>query len=142
MTYLFEPMPAVGISKAILASLRAGRPILLRKNNSVFLIVIIFNLYKWHRLLCSYVGCYVPFGAKVCRGLVPHGLYGGFLSKSSQIMSGCTILHCVTVGSNPLSSKPSAPKVGSYSFIGAGAKLIGGVTIERRSAIAVNEVVS
>lgn len=141
MSYLIKPMPVVGISKSIVKTHRKGRLLQLLKRRTLVQSIWLKVLQKKHRLLCSYVGCYVPFSAKIGRGLVlPHGFYGVFLSKKSKINFGVTLLHQVTVGSNPLSSSNTAPVVGSYSFIGAGAKIIGNVQLKPQSIVGVNQV--
>ncbi|MBE1298291.1 MAG: hypothetical protein GJ680_00060 [Alteromonadaceae bacterium] len=143
MSYISKPLPIVGISKSIVRTHRKGRFLQLIKKRNLFQTILLKFLQKKHRLLCSYVGCYVPFSAKICRGLVlPHGFYGVFLSKRSKINFGVTILHQVTIGSNPLSSSNMAPVIGSYCFIGAGAKVVGNVNVGSQSVIGVNQVVT
>lgn len=131
-----------GIAKYILRTHRLGRYYFLNKK-SIKNKIILKMIYVLHRLLCSYAGCFIPFGAKISRGLVlPHGLFGVFISKNAQISFGVTILHHVTIGSNPLSRSKAAPKVGAFSFIGAGAKVVGNVNIEPYSLIKINQVVT
>ena len=62
---------------------------------------------------------------------MPHGLYGVFISKDAEIGENCTIFHQVTIGSNRIegSKHYGAPKIGNNVYIGAGAKIIGGITI-------------
>lgn len=143
MKYIIDPLPIVGVTKYILILHRRGRLLQLKKDKSILGVLEWKVLHKLNRLLCSYVGCYIPFGAKICKGIVlPHGLYGVFLSKNSCINFGVTMLHQVTIGSNPLSSSNNAPTIGCYSFIGAGAKIIGEVYISSNSVISVNQVVT
>ncbi|WP_220757691.1 hypothetical protein [Shewanella colwelliana] len=143
MSYLIRPMPIVGISKVILKTHRLGRYLNLKRKKNVYDIILCKILHRFHRFTCSFVGCYVPFGSKICRGLIlPHGFYGVFLSKRSILNFGVTVLHQVTIGSNPLSKNTDAPIIGSYSFVGAGAKVIGKVKLPPGSVISVNEVVT
>ena len=74
--------------------------------------------------------------------MLPHGFYGVFLSKQSVIGFGVTLLHQVTIGSNPLSSRGDAPSIGGYCFVGAGAKIIGNVTLPPHTIVPVNGVIT
>ena len=53
-----------------------------------------------------------------------------------------TLLHQVTISSNPLSSRGDAPRIGSGSFVGAGAKIIGDVSLPPRTIVPVNGVIT
>ena len=55
----------------------------------------------------------------------PRGLYGIIVSHNAVIGANCTIFHQVTIGEG----KGGAPSIGDNCFIGAGAKLIGGIHI-------------
>ncbi len=56
---------------------------------------------------------------------LPHGLTGTFISHTAEIGANCVIMQNVTIGS----SKKQAPKIGDNCIIGAGAIIVGGVTI-------------
>ena len=68
---------------------------------------------------------------------LPHGITGIFISHSAEIGSNCTILQNVTIGS----SKKKAPKIGNNCIIGAGAVIIGGITIGNNCNIGANVTV-
>lgn len=71
--------------------------------------------------------------------LFPHGLAGIFISRDAVIGSNCTIFHHVTIGSNNLiDSRVGAPLIGNNVYIGAGAKIIGPVTIADNCRIGSN----
>lgn len=63
--------------------------------------------------------------------LFPHNPYGCFFSQGAVIGTGCTIMQQVTIGSNNVTKGDGggAPVIGNNVFIGAGAKIIGDITI-------------
>lgn len=73
----------------------------------------------------------------------PHGLCGVFCSGGAVIGDDCTIMQQVTIGSNTMSDTkhPGAPVIGNHVFIGAGAKIIGGITVGSNVRIGANAVV-
>lgn len=74
----------------------------------------------------------------------PHGMAGIFISYGAKVGPGCTIFHQVTIGSNTLpdSRGQGAPVIGRNVYIGAGAKIIGGVTVGDNARIGANAVVT
>ena len=68
---------------------------------------------------------------------LPHGITGIFVSHSAKIGENCTILQNVTIGS----SKKKAPIIGNNCVIGAGAVIIGGITIGDNCNIGANATV-
>ncbi len=74
----------------------------------------------------------------------PHSLYGVFISMGAKIGKNCIIFHQVTIGSNTLpgSRGYGAPTLGDNVFVGAGAKIIGGVKIGNNVRIGANCVVT
>ncbi len=65
---------------------------------------------------------------------MPHGITGIFISHSAVIGKNCTILQNVTIGS----SRKKAPRIGDNCVIGAGAVIIGDVTIGNNCNIGAN----
>jgi serine O-acetyltransferase len=73
----------------------------------------------------------------------PHGIQGVFISGGVSIGRNCVIFQQVTIGSNSLidSSGLGAPVIGDDCYIGAGAKIIGKVTLGRNVRVGANAVV-
>ncbi|WP_085812245.1 serine O-acetyltransferase [Geoanaerobacter pelophilus] len=96
-----------------------------------------------YRLLCHSYGCFLPVHARLGRRVIfKHSLYGIFISQQAVVGNDVVMLHQVTIGSNiDASNRISAPIVGDGVFIGAGAKLIGGITVGAGAKIGANAVV-
>lgn len=89
-------------------------------------------------------GSFIPVNCRIeSMPCFPHGYYGIFISQHSTIGKDCVIFHHVTIGSNSLPDSKGfgAPKIGDNCFIGAGAKIIGNVTIGNNVRIGANAVV-
>ena len=90
-----------------------------------------YCLLRYHWMMQRY-GCFLPFNAEISDTTIfPHGIYGCFVSQGAKIGSNCIIFHHVTIGSNTLQTakKQGAPTIGNNVFIGAGAKIVGGIVI-------------
>lgn len=87
---------------------------------------------------------YIPKECKIEGPIFfPHGITGCFFACYSEIGTGCTIMHQVTIGSNNIGGgkKTGAPVIGNNVFIGAGAKIIGPVKIGNNAKIGAGCVV-
>lgn len=73
----------------------------------------------------------------------PHGPVGVFISGSAVINKNVTIYQQVTIGSNTLNNttRNGSPIIGENVFIGAGAKIIGGIKVGNNCRIGANAVV-
>ena len=73
----------------------------------------------------------------------PHGPRGVFISGGARIGKNVVIFQQVTIGSNMLlnTKRPGKPRIGSDVYIGAGAKIIGGVTVGDGCRVGANAVV-
>lgn len=71
------------------------------------------------------------------RPVFPHGLSGIFISNSAKIGADVIIYHHVTIGSNTVKGSKGygAPTIEDGVLIGAGAKIIGNITIGKNSRI-------
>lgn len=72
---------------------------------------------------------------------LPHGLNGIVISRNARIGYGATILQQVTIGVKRL-EEPETPEIGNNVFIGAGAKIIGGIKVGNNVIIGANAVVN
>lgn len=88
----------------------------------------------------SFVGITSQFAGMPC---FPHGVQGIFISNTAKLGKDVVIFQQVTIGSNTLpdSEHPGSPVIGDQVFIGAGAKIIGGITVGDRCRIGANAVV-
>jgi serine O-acetyltransferase len=94
------------------------------------------RLMKW--------GSWIGYEAQIDNHVIfPHGIFGIFISNKARIGKNCVIFQQVTIGSNTLidSNGKGSPKIGDNCYIGAGAKVIGGVTIGNNCRIGANCVV-
>lgn len=102
---------------------------------------------SWYRLrtqiVLSKMNAYIPTEHDINRFLAPHGLYGTCISSGCRIGKGCTLMQQVTVGSNTFtdSKRHGSPVLGDNVFVGAGAKIIGGIKIGNNVRIGANCVV-
>ena len=105
--------------------------------------VTLLRKFRYHRLLRT-LNCFIPTNVSIGSDCVfPHGLNGIFISQGAIIGNGCTIFHQVTIGSNTLvdSKSQGAPVIGNNVYIGAGAKIIGGIKVGDNVRIGANAVV-
>ena len=89
-------------------------------------------------------GSFIGRGARFAgRPYFPHGCLGVFISNDAVIGRDAVIFQQVTIGSNTLpdSKRPGSPTVGDGAYIGAGAKIIGGVTVGDHCRVGANAVV-
>jgi len=80
-------------------------------------------------------------GAKIGRRLViDHGT-GCVIGETAEIGDDCIIFHGVTLGGMKFSPTKRHPTLGNHVLVGAGAKILGPVTIGDRARIGANAVV-
>lgn len=104
---------------------------------------------KYHRWRYSRIayknGSSIPDAARIDGHLVmPHGMTGVFVSQGAVIGKNCTVFQQVTIGSNTVAGSKTfgAPTLGDDVYVGAGAKIIGGVHVGSRVRIGANCVVT
>lgn len=88
----------------------------------------------------SFVGLTCRMAGTPC---FPHGVQGIFISNDAVLGKDVTIFQQVTIGSNTLADSrgKGSPQIGDNVYIGAGAKIIGGVRIGNNCRIGANAVV-
>lgn len=80
----------------------------------------------------------IPLNSRLGGGLLlPHPL-GIVIHPEAEIGPNCLIFQNVTIGAGP---KPGLPRIGGHVDIGAGAAILGGVTIGDHAKIGANAVV-
>ena len=96
---------------------------------------------RWFQDQGSYVGRTAKITGTPC---FPHGCTGVFISKDAVIGKDAVIVQQVTIGSNTLpgTKHPGSPVLGDGVYIGAGAKIIGGITVGDCCRVGANAVVA
>ena len=82
------------------------------------------------------------YGTAIGGGIrIPHNM-GIVISGNASIGENCTIFYQVTIGVDEITDPGAAPVIGNNVIIGAGAKIIGGITIGDHVKIGANAVVT
>lgn len=107
-------------------------------------------LYTKNYFLCARIlarrarrvtGIEIHPGAKIGKGLViDHGM-GVVIGETAIIHDDVLLYHGVTLGGTSLSSDKRHPTIESGVMIGAGAKILGDITIGKGSKIGANAVI-
>lgn len=99
---------------------------------------------KCYALYCASHNAFIPLNVKFdgppC---LPHGINGIFIAWPCHLGKNVVVFQQVTIGENTLASesgkRPAAPKmIGDGCYIGAGAKIIGDITIGENCRIGAN----
>ena len=85
-------------------------------------------------------GISIPACCKIGEGLRIHHFGGVIFHPTVELGSNCTLYHEVTIGDR--GGEGDAAKIGDNTMIGAGAKIIGEITIGNNCIIGANAVVS
>lgn len=116
----------------------------LRKQYSKSKCFKIITKLRYNNLIFKY-NSFIPLNIVVDESTkFPHGINGIFISNKAVIGKNNVIFHQVTIGSNTLkdTKNPGAPVIGDNCYIGAGAKIIGGIKIGNNVRIGANAVVT
>lgn len=88
-----------------------------------------------------FTGIEIHPGAKVGRNLIiDHGM-GVVIGETAEIGDYCLIFHGVTLGGVDFSPVKRHPTLGNHVVVGAGAKILGNITIGDHSRVGANSVV-
>ena len=80
-------------------------------------------------------------GARICQSLfIDHGM-GVVIGETAEVGCNVTIYHGVTLGGVSLQKGKRHPTIGDNVVIGAGAKILGAITVGENSRIGANAVV-
>jgi serine O-acetyltransferase len=103
------------------------------------------NIAFFPRLFCEFsrflTGIEIHPGAKIGANLIiDHGM-GVVIGETAEIGDDCIIYHGVTLGGVDLNPIKRHPTLGNGVVIGAGAKVLGNITIGDHSRVGANSVV-
>ena len=107
-----------------------------RANNSVFKSMAVLR----HRFWTVVSGADIPLNVKIGGGLMLPHPNGVVIHPKSVIGNNCMIMQQVTLGTN--GADKSTPVLGHGVFVGAGAKLVGALTVPNNTSIGCNSVVN
>jgi serine acetyltransferase len=93
------------------------------------------------RVVRNRYGIELPYTAQVGRRVVFEHQHGIVIHGQAQIGDDCVIRHQVTLGNRHLGYPGDAPRLGRGVNVGAGAKILGAVSIGDGAAIGANAVV-
>ena len=99
-------------------------------------------LGRWlSTLVRFFTGIEIHPGAKICRSLfIDHGM-GVVIGETAEIGCNVTLYHGVTLGGVSLQKGKRHPTIEDNVVIGAGAKVLGAITVGARSRVGANAVV-
>jgi serine O-acetyltransferase len=94
-----------------------------------------------HRFWSVVTGTEIPLGCRLGGGLMLPHPNGIVIHPMVEVGPNCLIFQQVTIGAGG-GARRGVPKVGGHVDIGAGAKLLGGITIGDHARIGANAVVT
>ena len=122
-------------SKYLLYVIRRYQSIIVKRGLSFFLKYLLVLRYRFWSAVC---GAEIPLNSNLGGGLlIPHP-NGIVIHPAAVIGENCLIFQQVTIGTGNI---PGLPKIGCHVDIGAGAKILGGVTVGDNVKIGANCVV-
>lgn len=103
--------------------------------------LIRFFRTRYYFKLANSFGVEIPLNVSIGKGFIIWHTQGIVLHENTIIGDNCAILHQVTMG-NSYKNPTYAPKIGSGAIIGAGAKIIGPVSVGDYVTVGANAVVT
>lgn len=103
---------------------------------------ILERVYKDH---LARKGAWIGYRAKIAsKPVFPHDVFGVFISDNAVIGANCVIFQQVTIGSETQADSKfrGSPVIGDNVYLGAGAKVIGGIRVGDNCRIGANTTVS
>lgn len=103
--------------------------------------------FRWLARMLSHLGRFLTGieihpGAKIGRGFfIDHGM-GVVIGETAEIGDDCTLYHGVTLGGTTWRKEKRHPTLGNNVVVGAGAKILGPVTIGDNARVGSNSVVT
>ena len=152
-------IPLWTILKADIARFREDGPDLRAMTRGLlsqgFQALLVYRIFRWfhehgiptqpirffvERLTEIVTGISIPAQAQIGKGLRIHHFGGIIIHSETVIGEGCTLYHGVTLGDR--GGWGGAPRIGNHVMIGAGAKILGEVTVGDDCRIGANAVVT
>ena len=128
----FEWLP----SRSLLASIRAYQR---HGGRGPIHALARFIAVRRHRFWTAVSGADIPLNCRLDGGLLLPHPNGVVIHPLSVVGPNCLIFQQVTLGRG---SRPGLPRLGGHVDVGAGAKILGGVTIGDHARIGANAVVT
>lgn len=127
----------------IMGIYRIGNAIYESKINNILKSIFLIPFKILNKLIIGIIfNSQIPFSCSIGGGIRLVHFNGIIIHPNTKIGKNCTIFHQVTIGANEHQKNyKNAPKIGDYVYIGAGAKIIGDISIGDYSRVGVNAVV-
>lgn len=123
------------LSKNLLATLRSYRITSAKGGFAKLFRPLIVLRFRFWSVIC---GADIPLNSNIGGGLLMPHPNGIVIHPGAVIGPNCLIFQQVTIGAG---SKPGFPKIGGHVDIGAGARILGGITIGDHVKVGANSVV-
>jgi serine O-acetyltransferase len=99
-------------------------------------------IYRWMFRRCrNGYGIEIPYSARIGRRVVIEHQSGIVIHGNSEIGDDCIIRQGCTLGNKTLDRPNDAPRLGKRVNVGAGAKILGAVTVGDDAVVGANSVV-
>ena len=129
------------VSIIILIVYRSGNFIYYSNLNKIIKNILLLFLKIINKIIVDIIlGVYLPFRCQIGEGLRLLHPKGIVINDSAIIGTNCIIYHGVTIGVSGLPNDISAPTIGNNCLLGAGSKIIGGISIGNNVRIGANAV--